>query len=62
MNSYPKKIVSKCVSDPLDEEITLRCCPRCAEPLDRTHHAGTFALPECWVWHCTECEYEEAPE
>ena len=39
-----------------------RDCPVCESPLDRRHHLGTFALPECWWWSCGDCEYQEAPE
>lgn len=34
-------------------------CPKCgcAERTKR-HHAGTFAVPECWFWQCDECEHQ----
>ena len=62
MNTYPRKIVSKCVSDPLDETHAQRNCPKCDGTLIRIHFPGDFSLPECWWSVCESCDYKTEPE
>ncbi len=59
MNEYPKKIVAKCLEDPLDAAVERSRCPKC-EGLDTDllHHTATFALPECHYRCCNECEHQ----
>ena len=34
-------------------------CPECGSiDVDKVHHPGTFALPECWCSRCAECLHE----
>lgn len=39
-----------------------RQCPVCGAELVRYYVQPTMAYPECWVWACGECEYQEEPQ
>lgn len=34
-------------------------CPECgSDDIDRVHHEGSFAIPECWYFLCHECDHQ----
>lgn len=37
-------------------------CPECGGEIHIHHHEATFAIPECSIKHCSECDWEGEPE
>lgn len=38
---------------------TVVMCPKCkSTEVERIHHSESFALPECWAWHCGDCAHQ----